>query len=163
MKMQLLRWNKSKTKNHRAGHKTRASLISDKGLEAANHNRASGARRRMFLTSPLIEQAVTLKISDGVEDQCYGDFSPIDRTGATALHSSVDSRGNFDPAVLQARWVLGGIRPEELPAQAEIALSHGFDGSALRQLVGLSQPSSRDLGSLPESGTLTGEVGQLMI
>src|SRR6266849_8058497 len=48
----------SKTPNHRARHKTRASLISDKGLDAANHNRASGGGRRMFLTSPLIEQAI---------------------------------------------------------------------------------------------------------
>ena len=48
----------SKTENHRAGHKTRASPISDKGLDAANHNRASGGGRKMFLTSPLIEQAI---------------------------------------------------------------------------------------------------------
>ena len=48
----------SKTPNHRARHKTRASLLSDKGLDAANHNRASGGGRRMFLTSPLIEQAI---------------------------------------------------------------------------------------------------------
>src|SRR5580693_5514899 len=47
----------SKTRNHRARHKTRASLLSDKGLDAANHNRASGGGRRMFLTSLLIEQA----------------------------------------------------------------------------------------------------------
>src|SRR5437667_12764637 len=45
----------SKTRNHRARHKTRASLLSDKGLDAANHNRASGGGRRIFLTSPLIE------------------------------------------------------------------------------------------------------------
>src|SRR5437867_11136669 len=50
----------SKTRNHRARHKTRASLLSDKGLDAANHNCASGGGRRMFLTSPLIEQAFTL-------------------------------------------------------------------------------------------------------
>src|SRR5712691_10204573 len=49
----------SKTPNHSARHKTRASLLSDKGLDAANHNRASGGGRRMFLTSPLIEQAFT--------------------------------------------------------------------------------------------------------
>src|ERR1700730_3805880 len=47
---------KSKPPNHRAKHKPRASLLSDKGLDAANHNRASGGGRRMFLTSPLIEQ-----------------------------------------------------------------------------------------------------------
>src|ERR1700730_9502483 len=44
---------KSKPPNHRARHKPRASLLSDKGLDAANHNRASGGGRRMFLTSPL--------------------------------------------------------------------------------------------------------------
>src|SRR5580704_17202192 len=49
----------SKTPNHRARHKTRAALLSDKGLDAANHYRASGGGRRMFLTSPLIEQAIT--------------------------------------------------------------------------------------------------------
>jgi hypothetical protein len=49
----------SKTKKHGAGHKTRASLISDKGLDAVNHNRASGGGKTMFLTSPLIEQALT--------------------------------------------------------------------------------------------------------
>jgi hypothetical protein len=59
MKLQLLRWKQSKTRNLGARHKIRASLISDKGLDAANHNRASGAGRRMFLTSPLIEQAIT--------------------------------------------------------------------------------------------------------
>ena len=32
---------------------------------------------------------------------------------------------------------------------AILALEHGFDGTALRQLAGLSQPTSRDLGSLP--------------
>src|SRR2546428_9652210 len=53
----------SKTRNHRARHKTRASLLSDKGLDAANHNRASGGGRRIFLTSPLIEQAWLLKNS----------------------------------------------------------------------------------------------------
>jgi hypothetical protein len=53
MNMQPLRCGQSKTRNHRARHKTRASLLSDKGLDAANHNRASGGGRRMFLTSPL--------------------------------------------------------------------------------------------------------------
>ena len=48
----------SKTRTHRARHKTRASLLSDQGLDAANHHRASGGGRRMFLTSPLIEQAI---------------------------------------------------------------------------------------------------------
>jgi len=41
------------SKTHRARHKTRASLLSDQGLDAANHNRASGGGRSMFLTSPL--------------------------------------------------------------------------------------------------------------
>src|SRR3989442_8573700 len=63
----------SKTRNHRARHKTRASLLSDKGLDAANHNRASGGGRRMFLTSLLIEQAFTVRrekalVHSGVKD-----------------------------------------------------------------------------------------------
>src|SRR5438309_449156 len=47
MNMQRLRGSKA---NHRARHKTRASLRSDQGLDAANHKRASGGGRRMFLT-----------------------------------------------------------------------------------------------------------------
>jgi hypothetical protein len=58
--MHWLRWKQIKTKDHRAGHQNQASLIADMGLDAANHNRASGGRRKMSLTSPLIEQAITL-------------------------------------------------------------------------------------------------------
>jgi hypothetical protein len=86
MKLQLLRWKQSKTRNLGARHKIRASLISDKGLDAANHNRASGAGRRMFLTSPLIEQGLTVKFrllsirftSVSLDDERYGDFAPIE-------------------------------------------------------------------------------------
>src|SRR4029077_19274690 len=56
MKMQLLRWSKAKPET--TGQDTRLERhSSDKGLDAANHNRASGGGRRMFLTSSLIEQA----------------------------------------------------------------------------------------------------------
>lgn len=57
-----------------------------------------------------------------------------------------------DPQLLQVRWVLGGIRPEELVDQACLALEQGFDGTALRQLAGLTtpKPSRADLESLPE-------------
>jgi len=57
---------------------------------------------------------------------------------------------SFDPELLQARWVLGGVEPGELVAQAVSALEHGFDNSAFRQLAGLNAPCRRDLGSLPE-------------
>jgi hypothetical protein len=71
----------SKTRNHRATHKTRASLISDKGLDAANHNRASGAGRRMFLTSPLIEQALAQSLRRLFAkirvDERYGDVTSM--------------------------------------------------------------------------------------
>jgi len=69
----------------------------------------------------------------------------------------VDSEANFDPEVLQARWLLGGVRPEELPAQAEVALLHGYDGPALRQLSGLTCPTMRDLKTLP--GRAFAEMG----
>jgi len=62
----------------------------------------------------------------------------------------VDSVDKFDPALLQARWLLGGIDPEDLTKQAGRALLEGFDGPALRQLAGLMQPTLRDLGTLPE-------------
>jgi hypothetical protein len=57
---------------------------------------------------------------------------------------------NFDAELLQARWVLGGIEPEQFVAIAVSALEQGFDGTALQQLAGLSRPTSRDLGTLPE-------------
>ena len=59
-------------------------------------------------------------------------------------------RSNLDPELLQARWVLGGIEPEQFVAIAVSALEQGFDGTALQQLAGLSRPTSRDLGTLPE-------------
>jgi len=57
---------------------------------------------------------------------------------------------NLDPELLQARWVLGGIEPEQFVAIAVSALEQGFDGTALKQLAGLSRPTSSDLGTLPE-------------
>jgi hypothetical protein len=59
MNMQLLTWSKAKPET--TGQDARLEPhSSDKGLDAANHDRASGGGRRMFLTSPLIEQAITL-------------------------------------------------------------------------------------------------------
>jgi hypothetical protein len=57
---------------------------------------------------------------------------------------------NLDPELLQARWVLGGIEPEQFVAIAVSALEQGFDGTALQQVAALSRPTSRDLGTLPE-------------
>lgn len=56
---------------------------------------------------------------------------------------------NLDPELLQARWVLGGIDPEQFVELAVSALEQGFEGTALRQLAGLSRPTSADLGNLP--------------
>lgn len=56
----------------------------------------------------------------------------------------------FDPELLQARWVLGGVSAEELINQAIFALEQGFTGIALQQLAGLTHPNLSDLGSLPE-------------
>ncbi|MFY9805433.1 MAG: hypothetical protein WA211_11950 [Candidatus Acidiferrales bacterium] len=60
-----------------------------------------------------------------------------------------DARTDFAPQLLQARWVLGGINPEEFVEIALSALQHGFDGVALQQLAGLSRPTLADLGNLP--------------
>jgi hypothetical protein len=60
---------------------------------------------------------------------------------------------NLDPDLLQARWVLGGIDPEQFVEISVSLLECGFDGTALQQLVGLSRPTLRDLGDLP-----TGEL-----
>jgi hypothetical protein len=56
----------------------------------------------------------------------------------------------FDPALLQPRWVLGGLSPEELVAQALSALMQDFTGNALQQLAGLVRPTLADLETLPE-------------
>jgi hypothetical protein len=56
----------------------------------------------------------------------------------------------FDPELLQARWVLGGVDGEELTDQAMLALEQGFRGIALQQLAGLVGPTRRDLENLPE-------------
>jgi hypothetical protein len=58
-------------------------------------------------------------------------------------------RGNLDRELLQARWVLGGIEPEQFVEIAALALGQGFDGTALQQLAGLTRPTSSDLGDLP--------------
>ncbi len=59
------------------------------------------------------------------------------------------SGSHLDPELLQARWVLGGIDGEQFVDLAVSALEHGYDGTALRQIAGLSRPSTADLGNLP--------------
>jgi hypothetical protein len=59
------------------------------------------------------------------------------------------SKDNLDVQLLQAKWVLGGVESEQLVQAAVLALEQGFDGAALQQLAGLSQPDSGDLGTLP--------------
>ena len=56
----------------------------------------------------------------------------------------------LDPELLQARWILGGLRPEDLVSHALSALQLGFSGMALQQLAGLFSPTLADLGNLPE-------------
>jgi hypothetical protein len=72
-------------------------------------------------------------------------------------HSKIMAKDKFDTELLQARWVLGGLRPEELPDQATLALEEGFDGNAIKQLAGLVRPSLRDLETLPDKAF--GEMG----
>ena len=53
--MLLLRWNNPR-------HDTHTSVFSGQsGLEVTNKTRASGGGRKMFLTSPFIDQAITLR------------------------------------------------------------------------------------------------------
>jgi hypothetical protein len=56
----------------------------------------------------------------------------------------------FDAQLLQARWVLGGIRSENWPDLAATALELGFDGRGLQQIAGLLKPTVADLANLPE-------------
>ena len=60
MNRQLLRWSKAKPQTTGQDTRLERHSVSDKGLDAANHYRASGGGRRMFLTSPLIEQSIIL-------------------------------------------------------------------------------------------------------
>src|SRR5882757_8523638 len=53
-KMQPLRW-------HNPGHHTHERLPWSEGLDVAIKTRASGGGRKMFLTSPYIDQAITLR------------------------------------------------------------------------------------------------------
>jgi hypothetical protein len=64
--------------------------------------------------------------------------------------SSKDIAPIFDPELLQARWVLGDIRPEDLVSHALSALEQGFVGIALQQIAGLDRPTLSDLRDLPE-------------
>jgi hypothetical protein len=58
MKMQLLRWNNA---NQSKGHDTtQASPNREKGLDVAGNLPPSGRRRSIFLTSPFIDQAISL-------------------------------------------------------------------------------------------------------
>jgi hypothetical protein len=56
----------------------------------------------------------------------------------------------LDPELVQARWILGGLRPEDLVTRALSALQQDFSGIALQQLAGLVSPALSDLGTLPE-------------
>jgi hypothetical protein len=58
--------------------------------------------------------------------------------------------GKLNWEVLQARWILGGIEPQEFVDLAIYALQQGFDMPALQQIAGLSNPTSGDLGNLPD-------------
>jgi hypothetical protein len=62
----------------------------------------------------------------------------------------MDSGNKFDPELFRARWVLGGVRSEDMPEEAASALASGFNGPALRQLACLVNPTREDVGNLPD-------------
>src|SRR5712691_8739239 len=57
----------SKTRNHRARHKTRASLLSDKGLDAANHNPRFRRREKNVLDIPSYRTRASLLYDKGLD------------------------------------------------------------------------------------------------
>jgi len=69
---------------------------------------------------------------------------------SASIYEMTEPTKHLDIRLLQARWVLGGVAPEEWVDQAISALDQGFDGTALRQLAGLVRPTQRYLGLLPE-------------
>jgi hypothetical protein len=58
MKMQLLRWNDVKLIQGTRHHTS--VFHREKGLDVAGNLPLSGGRRSIFLTSPFIDQAITL-------------------------------------------------------------------------------------------------------
>lgn len=60
-----------------------------------------------------------------------------------------ESKSDLNVQLLQAKWVLGGAERDQLIQAALLVLEQGFDGPALRQLAGLSEAASQDLGTLP--------------
>jgi hypothetical protein len=68
-KMQLLRWNTS-------GHNATRAPLRSVGLDIANQTRSSGAGRKMFLTYPLIDQAITLKSPQAADLRAMSERSP---------------------------------------------------------------------------------------
>lgn len=59
-----------------------------------------------------------------------------------------DADNRLDPQNLQARWVLGGVEPDEFVELAVKALMQGFEGTTLSQIAGLSNPTAREVGDL---------------
>src|SRR5262249_41457006 len=63
----------------------------------------------------------------------------------------------FDAQLIAAKWYLGELSGEEMPAIACLALALDYDGKSLRQLAGLGKPTRRDIeevvdGALRELG-----------
>jgi hypothetical protein len=65
------------------------------------------------------------------------------------MQSCDDSKDDLHWELLQARWILGGLEPQEFVDLALRTLQKGFDGPALQQTAALLKPTLRDLGNLP--------------
>ena len=57
----------------------------------------------------------------------------------------------FDPQLVEARLALGQIGPDELPALAWDALEAGLDGSSIRKVAALINPSRWETDRLTQS------------
>jgi hypothetical protein len=54
-------------------------------------------------------------------------------------------QAKFDPNKLAVLYYFGDLRYSQIPAISADALEHGFDGRALRRLVGLVMPVASDI------------------
>ena len=76
----------SKTRNHRARHKTRASLLSDKGLDAANHNPRFRWREKNVLDIPSYRTGEYTQNPRLRVDECKCDLSTTTFSESAIMH-----------------------------------------------------------------------------
>src|SRR6266700_4703488 len=98
--MEPMRWNNA---DPNPGARPQTSVFrGDKGLDVANQTRASGGGRKMFLTSPYIEQAIALRMQIRPPPlpriwRKNGSASSCPRASRAVLPHGVDFRARVSP------------------------------------------------------------------